>query len=385
MKNDNNKDSEKYQLFDELESGSPISQESLDSLEKENQELFDIFQKSNLLRKTERVKPDPFYSRVSQIRIYYQLLEELRPKPKPIDRLKYFIANLRYPLLPSLSLKLKPVLTILLTVIFSLTLFVRGVDAADNARPGQFLYPVDRALETVQLFFTTNEESRIRVHLAIAAERLEEAQTAYQEGDFVSAETALAGYEQTQITIRSQIENTRRDITEQLRNTAIQSEHSNRTLLNYLLETVPESSQAPIISAIETTHETGFLPPTVAEPPVAAPTPTLVVEETPSSQDEGSEPVDEFEVTEEPTPQPTPTLILSESMFVKVWVHSVNVRAEPGLDKPVVGWLFQNQTFFVDTCENGFVFIPEFSGWASGTCFDPNPCGPPGSCSDIWD
>ena len=392
---DINNDSEKYDLFDELESGSTISQETLDSLRSENPELFEVIQKSNLLRNAEKVKPDPFYSRVSQIRVFYQLSESINPKPKLIDQIKFFVSNLRYPELPSLSPK--PVFTVLIALVLSFSVFIGGAQAADNARPGQFLYPVDRALEDIQIFLTFNEQNRIKLHLAIAAERLEEAQTAYLEDDYEHAEIALAGYEEIQLSIRSQIENNQIEITEDLLNNAVESYKMNRAVLNNLLTLVPEESQASIKQAIEISNDAQSQHFTVQQPSLTQPTSTLpaVVEETITEEDlgggtptisggvGGTSIPGEAESTEVLTPQPS--LVIVDPVFITVWVHSVNVRSGPGLDEPIIDWLSEDQTFFVDSCENGFVYIPEFSGWAAGTCFEPNPCGLPGSCLDASD
>jgi hypothetical protein len=360
-------------------------------LERENPELFEVIQKSNLLRNAEKVKPDPFYSRVSQIRVYYQLSESLNPKPKTIDQIKFFISNLRYPQMPAISLK--PVFTLLIALILSFSVFIGGAQAADNARPGEFLYPVDRALEDVQIFLTFNEQSRIKLHLAIAAERLEEAQAAYLEDDYEHAEIALSGYHEIQVSILSQIENNQIEITEDLQNTATEFYKMNRAVLNILLKSVPEGSQALILNAIEVSNETQYQHFTVQQPSLHQPTATQAedIQET-STAGETSMATNFGDVSQTAEPgeteppedsTPPPNLVAEEPVLVTVWVHSVNVHANPGLDEPIIGWLSQDQTFFVSTCENGFVYLPEFLGWASGTCFEPNPCGPPGSCSDI--
>lgn len=383
-----NNDSEKYDLFDDLESGLNISQETLDSLERENPELFEVVKKSNLLRNAEKVKPDPFYSRVSQIRVYYQLSETLNPKPKLIDQIKFFIANLRYPQLPAVSLK--PVFTVLIALVLSFSVFIGGAQAADSARPGQLLYPVDRALEDIQIFLTFNEQDRIKLHLTIAAERLEEAQSAFLDGDYEHAEIALAGYEDIQLSIRSQLEKYQIEITEDLQSTAAESYKMNRAVLNSILASAPEESQASIERAIEISKDAQNQHFTVQEPSLTQP---AVVEET-EEESGGSTPTISGSVAGTPEPgdagsteqiTPQPSLIFEEPVFVTVWVHSVNVRSGPGLDQPIINWLSQDQTFYINSCENGFVYIPEFSGWAAGTCFEPNPCGLPGSCLDVSD
>ena len=67
MMENQTKDSQLFDLFDKLENGELISQDKLDSIKFENQELFEILHKSNLLRTAKKVEPDPFYAQTSQI------------------------------------------------------------------------------------------------------------------------------------------------------------------------------------------------------------------------------------------------------------------------------------------------------------------------------
>ena len=199
------KNANQYDLLDELENGEPISQEILDSIKSDKPELFEVLQKSNQLRKSKKVEPDPYFSRVSQIHVYYQLIEGKRSKFTPLENLKYFLSNL-LPLSPP-KLALKPIMTVFLALVLSVSFFVGGVQAADNSRPGQFLYPLDLAIEDVQLFFTRDEASRIRLRLSIAEERLMEAAAEYEQAEYENAEAALAGYEEVQRSLVEQITN----------------------------------------------------------------------------------------------------------------------------------------------------------------------------------
>lgn len=389
----NGKSANQYDLFDNLEDGESISQDVLDSIKADNPELFEVLQKSNLLRNSKKVQPDPYFSRVSQIHVYYQLIESKRPKFTPIQNIKFFFSNLT---LSPPRLALKPVMTIFLALVLSFSFFVGGVQAADNSRPGQLLYPLDLALEDVQLFLTRDEGSRIRLQLSFAEERLMEAATEFEQAHYEDAETALAGYEEVQRSIMEQFSTKEGTISQEVQKSTATINLQHAAILNGLLEAAPETSQQAILQAIEVNiMVSGEEQPQNVQQP-SAPPPGAVVEEPtqdlPPIADEqpvaqGSEDKGDQTKTPSPTQQPTtlPTTTLGNEFMVTVWAYSVNVHVEPGLRSPVIGWLFNNQTITSDRCENGFVYIPEYSGWASGTCFEPNPCGPPGSCLQIED
>ncbi|MEJ2484165.1 MAG: DUF5667 domain-containing protein [Anaerolineales bacterium] len=380
MMENQTKDSQLFDLFDKLENGELISQDKLDSIKFENQELFEILHKSNLLRTAKKVEPDPFYAQTSQIRVYYRLVKDRGAKIRPLEQIRYFLSNLAYISPPKLSLR--PVMTVLLALILTFSVFVGGAQAADNARPGQFLYPVDLALEQVQLRLTSDEQARLMLYLSFSEERLAEAQAEFTEGHTANAEIALAGYEKVQKSIYTQLANNQISITQELQTSAIQAHQKNVQVLTSLLETAPKTSQTIVLHAIEVSQVFTKLPTTAQEP---ATTPSETVDGETSTGEggvaEGILPDEETAPTQ--TLVPTPSVIEGNLMDTTVWVFSVNVHEGPGLDYPVIGWLFQDQTVQSYTCENGFVFIPEFSGWARGTCFAPNPCGPPGSCLQI--
>lgn len=394
MKNYGNK-ANQFDFFDELETGEPISQEVLDSIEADNPELFEVLQKSNLLRNSKKVEPDPYFSRVSQIHVYYQLIESKRPKFTPIENLKNFISNIVPQSPPKLALK--PVMTVFLALVLSFSFFVGGVQAADNSRPGHFLYPVDLALENVQLFLTTNEDSRIRLQMSFAEERLAEAAVEFEKEQYENAEAALAGYEQVQRSILAQLSNDEGTITEEVITSTVTTSQQHSTYLTGLLDSVPESSQKAVLQAIQvTTQVSGEERPQIVQQPQETPSdsglegttqgqaPVTEIQPTAQADEEDSEGQAEIpSLTMQPTTIPQVTQ--ENNFMVTVWAYSVNVHAEPGFRSPVIGWLFNNQTITSDRCENGFVYIPEFSGWASGTCFAPNPCGPPGSCLQLED
>lgn len=377
-------DTQLFDLFDKLENGEAISQDKIDSLKLENQELYEILLKSNLLRTIRKVKPEPFYAQTSRIRVYYRYVKDRGAKVQLFEEIKYFFSNLAYITLPSFSLR--PVMTVLIALGLAFSVFVGGAQAADNARPGQFLYPVDLAIEEVQIALTSDEQTRLTLYLSFSEERLAEAQAEFNAGHFNNAEVALAGYEKVQNSIYMQLSSTQISINQELQTSAIHAHQNNIQVLNNLLAAVPETSQPVVLHAIEVSQEFTGLPVTsedsastvsgTGEDGVADGSSSLP-ENTEGNTDQNGE------TSTSPTLVPAPNVIEENLVNATVWVFSVNVHEGPGLDYPVIGWLAQDQSIDTYSCENGFVYIPEFSGWARGTCFEPNPCGTPGSCLQI--
>lgn len=379
------KDSQLFDLFDALENGEVISQDKMDSLKHENQELYEILHKSNLLRTIKKVEPAPFYAHTSRILVFYRYVIDRGVQVHVFEEIKYFLSKFAYFLTPSVSLR--PAMTILLALVMTFSVFVGGAQAADNARPGQFLYPVDLAIEEVQLGLAPDEQSRLRLYLSFSEERLAEAQTEFSEGHYENAEIALAGYEKVQNSIYTQLASTAITINQELQTSAIQSHQQNVQVLNSLLATVPEISQSVVLQAIDVSQEFTKLPSSTVSGLEGGGTSTSG-----ENVADGSSPLSgsgegvtgqNGGLSASPTLVPAPNVIEGNLRDATVWVFSVNVHEGPGLDYPVIDWLFQDQTIQSYTCENGFVFIPEFSGWARGTCFEPNPCGLPGTCLQI--
>lgn len=79
--------------------------------------------------------------------------------------------------------------------------FVTGtggaIYAADAAVPGEPLYGLDQALEATQLRFTSRPEAVVGLLLAIAQERLDEAQILLEQGNLENLGQALEGYGST--------------------------------------------------------------------------------------------------------------------------------------------------------------------------------------------
>lgn len=82
-----------------------------------------------------------------------------------------------------LTLKLKKPMAPIITALV-LVLGLGGTTAAaENARPGDFLFPVDQAIEEVRLALATSDEAEARLKIAFAEERLAELRSLLEEDD----------------------------------------------------------------------------------------------------------------------------------------------------------------------------------------------------------
>lgn len=82
----------------------------------------------------------------------------------------------------SLLLKTRPMIPVLLAIIIFLGGSVATVAAADNAKPGDLLFPLDRAIENIQISLSSDDKKdELKVKFAI--ERVEEIEEVIQETD----------------------------------------------------------------------------------------------------------------------------------------------------------------------------------------------------------
>ena len=73
-----------------------------------------------------------------------------------------------------------PVVAIVLIAVLTLG-GVGTVTAADNAKPGDILYPIDTGVENLRISLATSSESEVELHTQFAAERITEVQQLLQE------------------------------------------------------------------------------------------------------------------------------------------------------------------------------------------------------------
>lgn len=71
---------------------------------------------------------------------------------------------------------------------------------------------------------------------------------------------------------------------------------------------------------------------------------------------------------------PRPTASMATTGQVVVLAQSLNLRAGPGLEYLIKGWLMAGDQVEVKDCQDGWAWLPAFDGWAHGSWLDPDPC-----------
>jgi hypothetical protein len=125
-----------------------------------------------------------------------QLLEQLPPRPRPRWSFRSVLPlgwrQGGQPLFAARRLSMAWILVI--ATVVSLMAGGGAVYAADAAVPGDALYGLDRAVESVRLGLARDPEAVFALQLRFAEERLEEAGQLYATGDAPNMKKALAGY-----------------------------------------------------------------------------------------------------------------------------------------------------------------------------------------------
>jgi hypothetical protein len=85
---------------------------------------------------------------------------------------------------------------LLAAILLALTGVTGTALAADGARPGDLLYPLDRQMERLQLALTSDPQQQTTLLLSMADERLQEAESLASEGDQEHMNVALDHYGQ---------------------------------------------------------------------------------------------------------------------------------------------------------------------------------------------
>ena len=141
---------------------------------------------------------------------------------------------------------------IAIVVVLVLSAFTVGTAlAANKAAPGEPLYGLDLAIEQIRLDLAPNAEAATRIHLKIAAERLEEAQHKLEEDDFDNWNAALDAYESEVAAITELVGNETGFEQEKLTELVAAAFSRNQEVLNNLLSKVPEQAQSGILRALE--------------------------------------------------------------------------------------------------------------------------------------
>jgi len=91
-------------------------------------------------------------------------------------------------------------------MLITATMVVTAAMAAQDAKPGDFLYPVRTVIEDVQVATAGAPEARARARVAIADQRLNEVERAVSNDDTATARRAAAGYEEALARAKAEIE-----------------------------------------------------------------------------------------------------------------------------------------------------------------------------------
>ena len=127
--------------------------------------------------------------------------------------------------------------------------------AADGALPGDVLYPLDQEIEQLQLALSPSAEHRTDLLLAMAGERLQEAEDLAAQGDEEHMAVALESYEQIVSAVSDAVDSSEsedksaltRQLNEQL------TDHEER--LQAIRQHVPEPAQSGLDRAIEAARQ----------------------------------------------------------------------------------------------------------------------------------
>lgn len=93
-----------------------------------------------------------------------------------------------------ISFKQRAVSAVVISIILAVGLLSGTVYASNSACPGDFLYPVDRVVEQIQLNLTFNPYDQVGLLLTLTEERVDESQTLVNNGNIEDLPIALGGY-----------------------------------------------------------------------------------------------------------------------------------------------------------------------------------------------
>ncbi len=177
--------------LDSIARGEKTLAECLAEHPEHRDELQALLGTASLLQSAPQVAPRLAFRHAARAR----LLNQLKASPKPATAWERLGAAWRSLMRPA-GTRLALALAVILLCVASL--FSAGVAyAADRAVPGDFLYPLDRAVEDVRLSLALSPTQAARLQVANAGERLSEAAQLASAGDEEDFETAIAEYGQT--------------------------------------------------------------------------------------------------------------------------------------------------------------------------------------------
>jgi hypothetical protein len=137
-------------------------------------------------------------------------------------------------------------------LILALSIFGGGTAvAADFAEPGDLLYSLDLTIEHFRLDMAPDSETAARIHLENATERLEEAENKLNEGDIENGNVALEAYEREMATLANLVGKGNGLNRDQLADLLEAAYSKHISVLEQLLEKVPEPGKNGIRRALE--------------------------------------------------------------------------------------------------------------------------------------
>jgi hypothetical protein len=233
-----------HKYIEKIKKGELSKEEVLGYLKTHDKALHDLLKKALLFEEFSLAAPSPEYKTASKNRIFYNLMQEIEAAQPPQREPLRNLFNEWRP-------RLQPFLTVALVLIISFGGLVGVAQAADSAVPGDFLYPVDKAIENIRLALTIDEKARVRLLLENSQERIEEANLLFSQGKYELGNVALAEYEQVMVRVSQIIQTADADIQAELQNMVAAYTAENTTVLTNLLDMLPASAADAVEHAIE--------------------------------------------------------------------------------------------------------------------------------------
>lgn len=148
----------------------------------------------------------------------------------------------------------------LATALFAALLLALGgitglVHAADAARPGDRLYPLDLGMEALQLALTPHPDGAARLLLAQADERLQEAENLATDGDTGNMLVALDGYGRSIAALARAVGNEKEPVEEDLVALLDEALSVHETRLEQVRQRAPEAALSGLDRAIEASRQ----------------------------------------------------------------------------------------------------------------------------------
>jgi len=190
------------------------------------------------------VKPDPL-RKASARRAFLDQASLMRAT---ITKSKSFSKN-------SITLKTRAAFAVLISAILAVGLLSGTVYASNSACPGDFLYPVDRAAEQIQINFTSNPYEQIHLMLSLTGERVIESETLVNNGDIQNLPVAIGGYYELVNRITNTMDFMQGDI-DDLQQTVDSVLSVREQTLQALLDQVPEQALPGLTQALQTIQAT---------------------------------------------------------------------------------------------------------------------------------